>query len=56
YTIEETRQGPFSLLVSLSQSGDAFGSSYLDDGLSSPPGPNTTITFMVSNKELNITP
>ncbi|ESK96883.1 alpha-glucosidase [Moniliophthora roreri MCA 2997] len=56
YTIEETRQGPFSLLVSLSQSGVAFGSSYIDDGISSPPGPNTTINFMISNNELNITP
>lgn len=47
YTIEETRQGPFSLLVSLSESSStaAFGTAFLDDGVSSPPGPSTTVTF-----------
>ncbi|KAK7031219.1 hypothetical protein VNI00_013635 [Paramarasmius palmivorus] len=56
YTTEETRQGPFSLLVSLSQSGEAFGSSYLDDGVSNPPGPNTTVSFSVAGNMLLLNP
>ncbi len=47
YTVEETRQGPFSLLVSLSSAGEAFGTAFLDDGVSFPPGPSTTVTFNV---------
>ncbi|KAK7054983.1 hypothetical protein VNI00_003446 [Paramarasmius palmivorus] len=56
YTTEETRQGPFSLLISLSQSGEAFGSSYLDDGISNPPGPNTTVSFSVAGNVLHLNP
>ncbi|KAJ7878064.1 hypothetical protein B0H13DRAFT_1631358, partial [Mycena leptocephala] len=44
YTVEETCQGPFSLLVTPSGNGSAFGSMYLADGLSDPPGPSTTVT------------
>lgn len=54
YTIEETRQGPFSLLVSLSSAGEAFGTAFLDDGVSFPPGPGTTVTFIVRSGELTI--
>jgi len=54
YTVEETRQGPFSLLVSLSSAGEAFGTAFLDDGVSFPPGPSTTVTFNVRNSELTI--
>ncbi|PPQ71212.1 hypothetical protein CVT24_009993 [Panaeolus cyanescens] len=54
YTIEETRQGPFSLLVSQSSSGHAFGTAYLDDGISNPPGPNRVVTFSVKNQQLRI--
>ncbi len=54
YTVEETRQGPFSLLVSLSSAGEAFGTAFLDDGVSFPPGPSTTVTFNVRNGELTI--
>ncbi len=45
YTTTETRQGPFSLLVSLAADGYAFGTAYLDDGISYPPGPSTTLTI-----------
>ncbi|KAL0579089.1 hypothetical protein V5O48_002931 [Marasmius crinis-equi] len=54
YTTEETRQGPFSLLVSLATSGEAFGSFYLDDGISDPPGANTTLSFFASGNQLQI--
>ncbi|KAF5346407.1 hypothetical protein D9758_012761 [Tetrapyrgos nigripes] len=54
YTIEKTRQGPFSLLCSLAANGQAFGSAYIDDGISDPPGENTTITFSVGDNTLHI--
>ncbi|KAF9218886.1 glycoside hydrolase family 31 protein [Gyrodon lividus] len=55
YTIHETREGPYSLLVSLSATGTAFGTAYLDDGISVPPMPNRTVTFQVANGVLTIT-
>ncbi|KAI0353239.1 hypothetical protein OH77DRAFT_1497460 [Trametes cingulata] len=45
YTIEETRQGPFALLVAQAADGYAFGTVYLDDGESVPPTANTTLTI-----------
>ncbi|TFK48006.1 hypothetical protein OE88DRAFT_1665015 [Heliocybe sulcata] len=54
YTIEETRQGPYELLISVATDGSAFGTAYIDDGVSSPPGPNTTVTFSVSSGKLDI--
>ncbi|KAG6827387.1 hypothetical protein H0H92_011985 [Tricholoma furcatifolium] len=55
YTVEETRQGPFSLLISQSASGQASGSAYIDDGVSDPPGPSTTLNFSVSDCEVLVT-
>lgn len=54
YTIEETRQGPFDLLVSLSKSGQAFGTVYLDDGVSMTPTPNRTLTMVADQRSLTI--
>ncbi|KAJ8094842.1 hypothetical protein PM082_010054 [Marasmius tenuissimus] len=54
YTTEETRQGPFSLLVSLVSNGGAFGSYYLDDGISNPPGASATLSFVASDNQLQI--
>ncbi|GLB41383.1 putative glycosyl hydrolase 31 family protein [Lyophyllum shimeji] len=54
YTIEKTRQGPFSLLVSQSADGRAFGSAYIDDGVSYPPGPSRTLKFIVTKGRLHI--
>ncbi|KZS93448.1 hypothetical protein SISNIDRAFT_507539 [Sistotremastrum niveocremeum HHB9708] len=54
YTVEETRNGPFALLVSLSKNGSAFGSAYLDDGVSFPPGPSKTLSFNVASGGLEI--
>jgi len=45
YTVEETRQGPYSLLVSQDAQGEAFGTAYLDDGESLPLLPSRTLTF-----------
>ena len=54
YTIEQTRQGPFSLLVSLSADGQASGTAFVDDGVSNPPGPSTTLSFTGSEGQLMI--
>lgn len=45
YTIEDTRDGPFALLVSQAKDGYAFGTAYIDDGETVPPTPNSTVTF-----------
>lgn len=54
YTTYETRQGPFSLLVSQAADGYAMGSAYLDDGESVPPTPSTTVDFVASEGGLEI--
>lgn len=55
YTIEETRQGPYSLLISLTKAGTAFGTAYLDDGESFPLGSSQILTFTGNGKKLTIT-
>jgi alpha-glucosidase len=55
YTIEETRQGPYSLLISQSADGRAFGSAYIDDGVSYPPTPSKSLTFSVTRSQVVIT-
>ncbi|KAJ7441544.1 glycoside hydrolase family 31 protein [Mycena latifolia] len=55
YTVEETRQGPFALLVAQSPDGSAFSTAYIDDGLSDPPGPSTTVTIQASKNSVTIT-
>lgn len=54
YTIYETRQGPFALLVSQDSSNHAFGTAYLDDGESYPPGPSRELTITSSVREVRI--
>ncbi|KAI0076562.1 hypothetical protein K474DRAFT_1755437, partial [Panus rudis PR-1116 ss-1] len=54
YTIEETRQGPYSLLVSQDRNGSAFGTAYVDDGETVPPTPNRTLAFTVRKGEIRI--
>ncbi|KII83963.1 glycoside hydrolase family 31 protein [Plicaturopsis crispa FD-325 SS-3] len=54
YTIEETRQGPYSLLVSQASDGHAFGTAYIDDGVSNPPGPSKTLSFSVTTGQVKI--
>ncbi|KAF8344964.1 glycosyl hydrolases family 31-domain-containing protein [Amanita rubescens] len=54
YTISETRQGPFALLVSLDTKNRAFGTAYLDDGESYPPGPSRELTITSTAGEVRI--
>lgn len=56
YTIEETRGGPYALLVSLTAGGSAFGTAYIDDGISFPPGPSSTLVMKATPGEVTITP
>ena len=55
YTIEETRSSPYELLTFLGASG-ASGSVFLDDGESSPPGPNKILTLSAKTGEIVIQP
>ncbi|KAJ6468608.1 glycosyl hydrolases family 31-domain-containing protein [Mycena vitilis] len=54
YTVEDTRQGAFALLVTQSADGHAFGTTYLDDGVSDPPGPSTIVTVSASTGSVKI--
>jgi alpha-glucosidase len=55
YTIEETRRGPFKLLVVLSHhDGRAFGTAYLDDGDSDPPGPSRILKITATDGQIRI--
>ncbi|KAJ7064072.1 glycosyl hydrolases family 31-domain-containing protein [Mycena amicta] len=57
YTVEETRQGPYALLVTLSGSNSkqsASGSAYVDDGVSDPPGPSRVLSFTAQSGSLRI--
>lgn len=40
------------MLVSQDSHGDAFGTAYLDDGVSDPPGPSRSLTFSVRKGEI----
>lgn len=52
YTIAETSQQPYKLIVNLNKNGSASGSAYLDDGKSMPPTNNREATFKANNKTL----
>ncbi|KAJ7727590.1 glycosyl hydrolases family 31-domain-containing protein [Mycena metata] len=54
YTVEETRQGAFALLVTQSADGHAFGKTYFDDGISDPPGPSTNVTVQATKNSVKI--
>ena len=56
YTIAETREGPYALLVAQAADGYAFGTAYLDDGETVPPTPNTTLTISARKGALTISP
>ncbi|KAI0816891.1 glycosyl hydrolases family 31-domain-containing protein [Trametes gibbosa] len=56
YTIAETRDGPFALLVAQAADGYAQGSAYLDDGETVPPTPNTTLTISARKGALTVRP
>ncbi|KAK7679938.1 hypothetical protein QCA50_016884 [Cerrena zonata] len=54
YTTTETKQGPYSLLVSQAADGYAFGTAYIDDGETVPPTPNSTLTFNAQQGSLSV--
>ncbi|EIW75819.1 glycoside hydrolase family 31 protein [Coniophora puteana RWD-64-598 SS2] len=54
YTINETRSGPYGLLVSLNKGGNAFGTAYVDDGESDPPGDSRILSFVAQGGALTI--
>ena len=54
YTIAQTREGPYSLLVAQAVDGYAFGTAYIDDGETVPPTPNSTLTFKAREGELTV--
>ncbi|KIL65252.1 glycoside hydrolase family 31 protein [Amanita muscaria Koide BX008] len=54
YTIYETQQGPFALVVTQASDGSSFGTAYLDDGESYPPGPSRELTITASVGEVSI--
>ncbi|OCH87273.1 hypothetical protein OBBRIDRAFT_169586 [Obba rivulosa] len=54
YTINETRSGPYSLLVSQAADGYAFGTAYVDDGETIPPTPNRTLTIHAQRGEVRV--
>ena len=41
--------------MSLSGEGLAFGTAYIDDGISFPPGPSSTLTMRATDGEVSIT-
>jgi len=54
YTIEETRRGPYSLLISQTAQGLAHGTAYIDDGVTNPPGPSRVLTFASTKNAVTI--
>lgn len=53
YTISETSQQPYKLIVNLDKNASAFGNAYLDDGKSMPPTDNREATFKASKGTLS---
>jgi len=54
YTIEETRQSDYSLVVHLTPNGTASGKAYIDDGESLPPTPYREVEFDVAEGKAEI--
>jgi alpha-glucosidase len=55
YTTNETREGPYALLVALNSGSQAVGDAFVDDGESYPPGPSRILNFAASNGTVEIT-
>ncbi|KZO90710.1 glycoside hydrolase family 31 protein [Calocera viscosa TUFC12733] len=56
YTIYETQQSQYDIVVALDNNGTASGTAYIDDGESQWPTPSKTITFTAGQGQLTITP
>jgi alpha-glucosidase len=55
YTVKETSDGPYELLVFLRQDGTAEGTAYFDDGETYPPADSKDLRFSVHDSQLEIT-
>lgn len=54
YTVHETRQGGYSLLISLDRDGFASGGAYLDDGESQSPDDYRWLSIAATTNRLQI--
>ncbi|GAC93447.1 glycoside hydrolase [Pseudozyma hubeiensis SY62] len=52
YTVHETAQSKFALVINLNTQGQAEQAFYLDDGTTPAPTPNSTLTVKASNQTL----
>ncbi|PWZ00927.1 Alpha-glucosidase subunit 1 [Testicularia cyperi] len=53
YTIYETQQNPYGLIVNLDGNATAATSFYLDDGATPAPAPNATLSIQASNSSVS---
>lgn len=53
YTVYETSQSPYGLIVNLDDAGSAKQTFYLDDGMSPAPTPNSTLTITAGDNKIN---
>ncbi|SNX84476.1 probable Alpha-glucosidase precursor [Melanopsichium pennsylvanicum] len=53
YTVYETAQSAFGLMVNLNEQGEAKQSFYLDDGMTPSPTPNSTLVVSAANGMVN---
>ncbi|EJU04814.1 hypothetical protein DACRYDRAFT_20425 [Dacryopinax primogenitus] len=56
YTIYETQQSQYDIVVALDKSQKASGAAYIDDGETQWPTPSTTISFSAQFGRLAVTP
>ena len=53
YTVYETAQSPYGLIVNLDDQGEAKKSFYLDDGMTPAPTPNSTLSVKAGSNTVN---
>lgn len=56
YTVYETQQGPYELVVSLDKAGTAQGDAYIDDGETQWPTPSRSVAFSASKNHVQGSP
>ncbi len=53
YTVHETAQSPYGLVVNLNDQANAKQHFYLDDGLTPAPTPNSTLTICAEDQSVS---